>query len=306
MVIDQNVRTTDVGEAEKLLAQVYNRARVMESEHPFVFQQSIRGDERVSVAHYRAEGRADVSVDIEGLLGIGTRLSGTYRASSNGMDVDPDGAFVLGPGPAASSFADLDLIMVYLDLDALAGAADARRRVSSVKLGSLAPLTPALNQQWRHVHQFAIDTLADPALLNNDLIRRSVSDLLLANAQACFAVEVDAAAAGHEARPATLRRAMRFIEDNATQPIGVEQIAEAARLSTRGVQDLFRRSLGLTPTGYLQRVRLDGAHQDLERGDASEESVQEIARRWGFVHLPRFAARYREEYGEYPRQTLRR
>lgn len=306
MVIDQDVRTTDVGDAEKLLSQVYRRARVTESEHPFVFQQSVRGDERVSVARYRVAGRADVSVDIEGVLGVGSRLAGTYRVSSNGEDVDPDGAFLLAPGTASSSFADLDLVMVYLTADAVAGAADGRRDGSSVRVGSTSPVTPTLHQQWTHVQRFAIETLGDPELLGNHLIRRSVTDLLLANVLACFAIEVDAAHAGRDARRATLRRAMRFIEDNAALPIGVEQIAEAARLSRRGVQDLFRRSLGVTPTGYLQRVRLDGARQELERADASDVSVQEIARRWGFVHLARFAARYREEYGEYPSQTLRR
>ena len=306
MVIDQNVRTTDVGEAEKLLAQVYRRARFVESDHPFLFEQSARGDERVSVARYRVEGRADVSVDIEGVLGVGTRLSGSYRALSNGRDVDADDAFLLAPGAAASSFADLELVMVYLTTDAVAAAAGGRRGGSSVKVGSSAPLTPTLNRQWLNVQQFAIETLGDPAMLMNDLIRRSVTDLLVANALACFAIDVQAAGTGHETQPATLRRAVQFIEDNAALPIGVEQIADAARLSTRGVQDLFRRSLGVSPTGYLQRVRLDGARQDLERADASEVSVQEIARRWGFVHLPRFAARYREEYGEYPSRTLRR
>ncbi|MEV8213311.1 helix-turn-helix domain-containing protein [Leifsonia sp. NPDC077715] len=305
MVIDQDIRTTDVGEAEKLFAQVYRRARLRESEHPFVFQQSIRGDERVSIARYRVEGRAEVSMDIEGVLGVGSRLAGTYRVSSNGQDVDPDGAFLLGPGAAASSFADLDLVMVYLAADALAGMAEGREG-SSVRVGSASPMTPTLRQQWTRAQRFAMETLGDPQLLGNDLIRRSVTDLLLTNALACFAIEVDAAGAGHGAHPATLRRAMRFVEDNAARPIGVDEIAAAARLSRRGVQDLFRRSLGVTPTGYLQRVRLDGARQELESGDASDVSVQEIASRWGFVHLPRFAARHREEYGEYPSQTLRR
>ncbi|MFJ9009929.1 helix-turn-helix domain-containing protein [Streptomyces canus] len=34
-------------------------------------------------------------------------------------------------------------------------------------------------------------------------------------------------------------------------------------------------------------------------------TVTEVAHVWGFVHLGRFARRYRERYGESPSQTLR-
>ncbi|WP_415858950.1 helix-turn-helix domain-containing protein [Agromyces laixinhei] len=48
------------------------------------------------------------------------------------------------------------------------------------------------------------------------------------------------------------------------------------------------------------------AHQELTREDPNEGSVSEIARRWGFVNLGRFAAAYRREFGENPSETLRR
>ena len=51
-------------------------------------------------------------------------------------------------------------------------------------------------------------------------------------------------------------------------------------------------------TGFHSR------HELLEPGDAAE-GVAEVAFRWGFTHLGRFAARYAELYGETPSQTLR-
>ncbi|MGW1953231.1 helix-turn-helix transcriptional regulator [Streptomyces sp. NPDC001920] len=114
-----------------------------------------------------------------------------------------------------------------------------------------------------------------------------------------------------QARPAPLcavRRAMAHCERHAGEPVSVADIAAAARVSPRTLQDRFRTELGTTPSAYLRRVRLDRAHQDLLRiadGSASG-TVADVATRWGFTHLSRFAAYYREAYGQVPSHTARR
>jgi AraC-like DNA-binding protein len=58
---------------------------------------------------------------------------------------------------------------------------------------------------------------------------------------------------------------------------------------------------------YLRRIRLMAAHRDLRLADArSRTTVAEIARASGFTHVGRFSLAYRDEYGESPRETLRR
>jgi len=48
-------------------------------------------------------------------------------------------------------------------------------------------------------------------------------------------------------------------------------------------------------------------HEDLTGGDrAHRPTVAEVAYRWGFTHLGRFAHDYRARYGEAPSTTLRR
>lgn len=98
--------------------------------------------------------------------------------------------------------------------------------------------------------------------------------------------------------PATVRRALSYIDENAHLPITVDDVASAAFISTRGLQYAFRRALDITPTEALRRARLDGARRDLALGDGRPVGV--IARRWGFSHPSRFAAAYREAYGETP------
>ncbi|MDV6247997.1 helix-turn-helix transcriptional regulator [Rhodococcus opacus] len=70
---------------------------------------------------------------------------------------------------------------------------------------------------------------------------------------------------------------------------------------------ITRRSLGITPMAYLRQVRLARAHEDLATTDPAQgRSVRDIAYKWGFNHVPRFAAAYRERYGVLPSETLRK
>ncbi|MDQ7806289.1 AraC family transcriptional regulator [Amycolatopsis sp. A133] len=109
----------------------------------------------------------------------------------------------------------------------------------------------------------------------------------------------------HPALPRVVRRAMAYCEEHAGEPISVADMAAAARVSPRTLQDRFRTDFGTTPAAHLRRVRLDRVHQDLLRiadGSASG-TVAEVATRWGFTHLGRFAAYYREAYGQVPSRT---
>ncbi|WP_222126871.1 helix-turn-helix transcriptional regulator [Curtobacterium pusillum] len=103
-----------------------------------------------------------------------------------------------------------------------------------------------------------------------------------------------------------LRRAIRFVHDHAGDDIEVADIAAGADLSERGLQDLFRRRLAVTPMRYLREVRLDRVHLELGARRGGVVTVRDVARRWRFAHLGRFAAAYRERFGEHPHETLAR
>ena len=56
---------------------------------------------------------------------------------------------------------------------------------------------------------------------------------------------------------------------------------------------------------YLRTARYEKVRDALTRADP-EESVAEIAERWGFTHMGRFSVDYRTRFGETPSATLRR
>lgn len=105
--------------------------------------------------------------------------------------------------------------------------------------------------------------------------------------------------------PKAVRRAEAFIAEHADQPIAMAEIAAAAGVCLRSLQDAFKAARGITLTDCIRNTRLDrfrAALEDLEGPD----SVTDIAFAAGFGHLGRAAAVYRARFGETPQQTLRR
>lgn len=106
--------------------------------------------------------------------------------------------------------------------------------------------------------------------------------------------------------PATVRAAQAYIEANAAEPLTVTDIAKAAGVGVRGLQQGFQRSLDISPMRYLRHVRLREAHRELRTATPTTTTVGEVAARWGFRHQGRFAAEYQQHYGQPPAETLRR
>jgi transcriptional regulator GlxA family with amidase domain len=60
-----------------------------------------------------------------------------------------------------------------------------------------------------------------------------------------------------------------------------------------------------TPYRYLHALRLDEARRMLSSGTTNLDTVTQVAMRFGFRELGRFAADYRAAFGESPSHTLR-
>ncbi|WP_368073040.1 helix-turn-helix domain-containing protein [Curtobacterium sp. MMLR14_010] len=70
----------------------------------------------------------------------------------------------------------------------------------------------------------------------------------------------------------------------------VVDLANAAGLSVRGLQDAFQRDVKTSPLAYLREVRLAQVRSELQAAERRGEAVATIPRRWGCSHLGRFAA----------------
>lgn len=103
-----------------------------------------------------------------------------------------------------------------------------------------------------------------------------------------------------------VRVARDFIDRNLSMPLTVSEIATSTGVSVRTLQNQFADELDQTLTGYLKSRRLERARADLaDTPPGAGISVTDIATRWGFTHLGRFATDYRARFGESPSHTLR-
>lgn len=104
--------------------------------------------------------------------------------------------------------------------------------------------------------------------------------------------------------PKAVRVAIEIIEADPKAPLTVVFLASRAYVSVRALQVGFLRHTGLTPMSYLRNTRLRRVHDELLAADPGVNRVQTIAAMWGFHHLGRFAALYKQKYGCTPSRTL--
>jgi AraC-like DNA-binding protein len=105
-------------------------------------------------------------------------------------------------------------------------------------------------------------------------------------------------------KPSRIREAIDLIEDDPLAICDLADLAAATGVGARSLQAGFHAAIGLSPMSFIRGARLDRAREELVLGSAS--TVTEAAGRWGFYHLSRFGAYYRDRFGELPSETLQR
>ncbi|NQU38614.1 MAG: helix-turn-helix transcriptional regulator [Lentisphaerae bacterium] len=88
--------------------------------------------------------------------------------------------------------------------------------------------------------------------------------------------------------------AFAFIQEHYHEPITVEQLSDAVRLSPAHFRKLFRQAHGIAPKAYIANYRLKQAAQQLRVGTAS---VKEIAYDVGFADEHYFHLCFRKQFG---------
>jgi AraC-like DNA-binding protein len=106
------------------------------------------------------------------------------------------------------------------------------------------------------------------------------------------------------ASPAVVARAIDLMRSHPEAPWTTGNLAQKTGVGARALFKAFERSGELPPMTYLRHLRLNRVHATLLEADARSVTVTAVASRWGFVHLGRFAAQYRQVFGEYPSTTL--
>lgn len=264
---------------------------------------------RVFLTDYTIEGRElQMTTEMPGFMVGESPMDGRMTIGREPIDTTQ---------PVAIPHHGLDAVLTSVHARAIQLDTEAVLRFVRVDLGhdridlhniGTAPLTAEAGDRWHSVADFVHHSMLD-GTADEPLIGAALSELLVGAYLTTFPTtwlddRKPTNSSNHSV--AAVRRAKEFIDDNRHLPIQVSDIAAAARMSVRGLQDLFRRETGQTPMEYLRLARLEAVHRELLDGDPTlGHTVGDIAHRWGFTHIPRFSAYYREQYGQNPGETLR-
>jgi AraC-like DNA-binding protein len=103
-----------------------------------------------------------------------------------------------------------------------------------------------------------------------------------------------------------MRRFRKAVEESPEQPLYIPEICKKIGVSDRTLRMCCQEQLGMGPKRYLLLRRLHLAQRALREAIPDATTVTEIATRYGFWELGRFAVEYRTLFGESPSVTLAR
>lgn len=276
----------------------------------FTYRYAALGDEQMTLRTARVTGTMHGGVPPGDDLVVQWLLSGrgTVDVGRDSVRLETGRPYLFGAHESfVFDYHDYDQKIVHLDRGLVTRAAVDRGQVQEgqqVRFERRERPSDSATALW-------LDTVG---LVSRTLQRGRVNDLLWSElrrmtAGAFLELYTPSAVVPEEAgglRSARVRVALEFVHEHAAQPITPGDVARAAGVSVRALQTAFQQSLGESPAAVIRRVRLDRAHADLRSADPQRTTVAAVAREWGFVHLGRFAAQYRERFGVPPGETLRR
>jgi AraC-like DNA-binding protein len=255
------------------------------------------------------------TTDLETAYHVLAPMTGTVVSRHRGVVVsaDPSRAAVFLPvGDIELRWAgDCRLLSVKVDRSVLERELDValdRQLASPLLLGASFGIDAGPGRTWAAlVRLLHAELTGVQGLLGRPQMARRWRDLVVSGLALTVEHPYSPDPAGQPAgrRPRTVKRAQDAMHAEPGRAFTAAGLATIAGVGVRVLQESFRRHVGIPPLTYLRRLRLDGVHAELSRGDPRQVSVSEVAYRWGFTHMGRFAGAYRARFGVPPSQTLR-
>ncbi|MCW2759820.1 MAG: AraC family transcriptional regulator [Marmoricola sp.] len=166
-----------------------------------------------------------------------------------------------------------------------------------------------LDHRWRTAMNFIAEELDNPSnLAIHPVATGHLEGVVLDTLLLVHPHNYSEIALRHSPRTpsAVIKRALEVIEERPTEPWSTVRLASEVHVSVRALQEGFSRDVGTPPMTHLRQVRLRRAYEALMQADRQATTVRAVATSYGFLHMSRFAAAYRETFGELPSETLNR
>jgi AraC family transcriptional regulator, ethanolamine operon transcriptional activator len=106
-------------------------------------------------------------------------------------------------------------------------------------------------------------------------------------------------------RQEIVERAEAYMRSHAGVQVPLATLSRVVGMSERGLRNAFYSVRGMSPKRCILAERLEHVRRALRDSSTTPVTVTSVATDYGFYELGRFAATYKEAFGEVPSETLR-
>ena len=150
----------------------------------------------------------------------------------------------------------------------------------------------------RKMNAILFETMRDPFAVVSPRgcreVENAVLDTLLSSVLDRSRVE------GMRVRQKIARKAEEYLRTRCHEPISISDLCAGVGTTRRTLHLGFVELYGVPPMHYLRAIRLRGAREDLINARSRDLRVTDVAMKWGFEHLGRFALAYQDFFGAVP------
>lgn len=146
----------------------------------------------------------------------------------------------------------------------------------------------------------------NPSLIEQTPVVETLQQELLQHLSLITGGTVDrSGGTSYSARRKGLLKVLDYLRGDFKTVFSMGDLCWTAGISERSLQYAFQETFGMTPFQFIKRRRLHAVRQVLINSSYNENNVSQVAAEFGFYELGRFAADYRQLFGELPSVTKR-
>ena len=312
------LRTRDLDEARKRVSDVFSPHGLRIAQHDRHLDAEMCHVSLGGVSINRLRYGATVDIDVgrtNDFLLVMMPLAGSAEiwCGDAAIRSTPDMASVVSPALPLRmrSQDDADQIMVRIERGLLERQCAQHlghelRRPIEFELGM--DLSSPGGQSWCGLVRYLVSELdREKNVFTSPLTRAHVEQLVIATLLLAqpHRYREELTCPGRSIAPAFVRRVEEYIAAHADEALTIGDLAAHAGISTSTLFAGFREFRDTSPMSHLRQVRLQRVREALQSASSGDATVTEVALRWGFTHLGRFASDYKRWFGESPSATLK-
>lgn len=312
------LNTDDYAQARQHVTDIYipHSLRAHET-HPLDFRIRYVASDRFTVGHLRYGADSELLVPpMEHCYHVNLTLHGNTAVEQGGQSavtegglggvvLDPESPFRVRWSPDAIQYAiKIPRHSLERQIEAFTGRPLTRSVRFQLGFGLDTPNAIGMMKAITHLRD---ELSRSGGAATHPLVRAQLEDYVISNMLTVMSHDFseDIASPQRAVSRKHVQVALDYIDAHLGEAITVADVAVATFVSVRALQNGFREELGLSPTQYIRARRLEHAHDDLLVASI-DTCVQDVAYRWGYSHMGRFAEQFKARFGKLPSSMLPR